>query len=412
MAVHGDGTTTQARGSHTIQDAPPSDPLTLFTNQQQPQDRILHLLPLHHLHGVVNKLLCVLYAGGVVEFPREGQTRAADILRRLASWEKEDERLTLFMAVPTIYSLLMEGASYAYIRLPSVHPPTSDLNTCPPIHPVLRVPISTELESGSTQVDAATQAAALEGFRRLRLMVSGSAALPQTLFHKWEQRTGHRLLERYGTTEAGFIYSNPLEGVPRLPGFVGQPLPGVQARLVDPATEEEVGPGVEGEVRVKGPQVFSRYHGRPQATAEASDAAGWYRTGDLAVLDAAKGSVRVLGRISADILKSAGYKISALDVEAAILEALPRVAEAVVVGRPHPKWGDDVVAVCRLSGEEETLTLAELQEALGPHLAHYKMPRALFVVDRLPKNPMGKVNKKTLLAELGVAEAAAPAGAQ
>jgi len=104
---------------------PPTLSPSFFTNQQQPQDRILHLLPLHHLHGVVNKLLCVLYAGGVVEFPREGQTRAADILRRLASWEKEeDERLTLFMAVPTIYSLLMEGASYAYIHTFTISPPT------------------------------------------------------------------------------------------------------------------------------------------------------------------------------------------------------------------------------------------------------------------------------------------------
>lgn len=253
-------------------------------------------------------------------------------------------------------------------------------------------------------MDEATKAAALDHFRSLRLIVSGSAALPQSLAHKWEQRTGHVILERYGTTEAGFIFSNPLHGV-RRPGCVGEPLPGVAARLVDPATEAAVGPGQEGEVRVKGPQLFARYHGRPEATREAFDAEGWYRTGDWAVCDPATGSHRILGRMSADIIKSGGYKISALDIEAAILDALPgRVAEAVVVGREHPKWGEEIVAVLRLlpsTDDEGKLTLAALQEALRSHLAPYKMPRDLIVVaDALPKNVMGKVNKKTLLAEL------------
>lgn len=263
-----------------------------------------------------------------------------------------------------------------------------------------------ELESG--RLDAATKATALQHFRQMRLLVSGSAALPQSLFRKWEQYTGHRLLERYGTTESGFIYSNPLHGGERrLPGYVGGPLPCVEARLVDPATETDVVPGQEGEVRVKGPQLFRRYHGRPGATREAFDAQGWYKTGDLAVFDAAKGSHRILGRISADIIKSGGYKISALDVEAAILESLPRVvAEAVVVGRPHAKWGEEIVAVCRLL-PGQTLSLAELQQAVGSRLVHYKMPRDLIVVESLPKNAMGKVNKKTLLQELGAPGAAA-----
>lgn len=259
-----------------------------------------------------------------------------------------------------------------------------------------------ELEStGDGALDPATKAAAIQHFQQLRLMVSGSAALPQTLFRKWEALTGHRLLERYGSTEAGFTFSNPLHG-PRLPGYVGQVLPGVEARLVDPATEQAVGPGVEGEVRARGPQLFERYHGRPEATREAFDAQGWYRTGDWAVYDPEARAHRILGRMSADIIKSGGYKISALDIEGAIHEALPRVAEAVVVGRPHPKWGEEIVAIIRLGDESEGLTLPELQEAVATRLAQYKVPRDLVVVDALPKNALGKVNKKTILKDLGL----------
>lgn len=243
-------------------------------------------------------------------------------------------------------------------------------------------------------------------------MVSGSAALPQTLFRKWEELTRHRLLERYGTTEAGFIFSNPYPG-PRLPGHVGQQLPGVETRLVDPATERAVGAGMEGEVRVRGPQVFGRYHGRPEATREAFDAEGWFRTGDWAVYDPEAGAHRILGRMSADIIKSGGYKISALEIEGAIQEALPRVAEAAVVGRPHAKWGEEIVAVVRLAEGSERLTLPELQAAVAARLAPYKVPRDVVVVDALPKNAMGKVNKKTLfqkMADLGLV--AAPAAVQ
>lgn len=263
---------------------------------------------------------------------------------------------------------------------------------------------TTELESG--RLDVSTKAAALAHFRQMRLLVSGSAALPQSLFRKWEQHTGQRLLERYGTTESGFIYSSPLHGGERLPGYVGGLLPGVEARLVDPTTETEVGPGQEGEVRAKGPQLFSRYHGRPEATREAFDAQGWYKTGDLAVFD--KGNHRILGRISADIIKSGGYKISSLDIEAAILETLPHVAEAAVVGRPHAKWGEEIVAVCRMlpaaasNGQQaQTLSLAELQQAVGSRVAPYAIPRYLIVAEHLPKNALGKINKKTLLEELG-----------
>lgn len=255
--------------------------------------------------------------------------------------------------------------------------------------------------TGDGALDPATKAAAIQHFQQLRLMVSGSAALPQTLFRKWEALTGHRLLERYGSTEAGFTFSNPLHG-PRLPGYVGQVLPGVEARLVDPATEQAVGPGVEGEVRARGPQLFERYHGRPEATREAFDAQGWYRTGDWAVYDPEARAHRILGRMSADIIKSGGYKISALDIEGAIHEALPRVAEAVVVGRPHPKWGEEIVAIIRLGDESEGLTLPELQEAVATRLAQYKVPRDLVVVDALPKNALGKVNKKTILKDLGL----------
>jgi malonyl-CoA/methylmalonyl-CoA synthetase len=217
-------------------------------------------------------------------------------------------------------------------------------------------------------------------------MVSGSAALPVQTLERWRQISGHVLLERYGMTEIGMALSNPLRGE-RRPGFVGLPLPSVAVRLMDDEGGEAP-PGTPGEVEIGGPSVFLEYWRRPEATAEAFRD-GWFRTGDVAVVE--DGYYRLLGRRSVDIIKTGGYKVSALEIEE-VLRTHPAIAECAVVGVDDPDWGERIcVAVEGTDGSGW-----ELDELLGwarDHLAAYKLPRDLRRVDALPRNAMGKVMK-------------------
>jgi malonyl-CoA/methylmalonyl-CoA synthetase len=216
-------------------------------------------------------------------------------------------------------------------------------------------------------------------------MMSGSAALPVQTLERWREITGHTLLERYGMTEIGMALANPLHGE-RRPGFVGVPLPGVETRLVDdqghPISD---GPG---ELEVKGPAVFLEYWQRPEESA-AAFRDGWFRTGDMAVLE--DGSYRLLGRTSVDIIKTGGFKVSALEIEE-VLRTHPAVAECAVVGIHDAEWGERVCAAIELR-RDAALALDELQRWARPLLAPYKIPRALCTVDGLPRNAMGKVVK-------------------
>jgi len=221
---------------------------------------------------------------------------------------------------------------------------------------------------------------------RMRLMVSGSAALPVRTLERWREISGHTLLERYGMTEFAMALSNPLIGE-RRPGFVGTSLPGVEVRLVD-ADGTPVGPGTPGELEVRGSGVFLEYWRRPDATATAFRS-GWFRTGDVAVLE--NGSYRILGRSSVDIIKTGGYKISALEIEE-VLRTHAAVAECAVVGVEDAEWGERVCAAVELVPGSQ-LTLPELQAWAKQRLAPYKVPRALSVVDALPRNALGKVIK-------------------
>ncbi len=312
----------------------------------RPDDRVLLVLPLHHVHGIVNVVCCALWSGAVCEMLPAFD--AARCWERLASGEP-----TLFMAVPTVYAKL------------------------------LRV---------WEEAPAATRERWSAGARRLRLMVSGSAALPPTLFARWREITGHTLLERYGMTEIGMALSNPLRGE-RRPGYVGTPLPGVEARLVDPDGRPVAG-GEPGEIEVRGPTVFAGYWRRPEATAAAFRDDGWFRTGDEAVVEA--GSYRILGRQSVDVLKSGGYKISALEVEAALREH-PAIEDCAVVGVADPEWGQRVAAAVVLAPGQR-LELEELREWGKQRLAAYKVPTRLVVLPDLPRNPLGKVVKGELAA--------------
>ncbi len=314
-------------------------------------DRILLVLPLHHVHGIVNVVGCALASGATVLMrPRFDAT---DAWRHL-----QQSRLTLFMAVPTIYARLIAA-----------------------------------WESAAPDAQAAMSAAS----RRLRLMVSGSAALPVTTLERWHAIAGHVLLERYGMTELGMALSNPLAGT-RVPGHVGLPLPGVSVRVVD--EQGNTLPDHEaGELEVRGPNVFLEYWRRPDET-RAAFRDGWFRTGDVAVLEETEGgpSWRLLGRRSTDILKTGGYKVSALEIEEA-LRTHPAVAECAVVGLPDDEWGERIAAAVELRAGG-ALSLDGMRAFLKGHLAPYKVPSRLAVVDALPRNARGKVVKPDVVRRL------------
>ncbi|MHB8800253.1 MAG: acyl-CoA synthetase [Thermoanaerobaculia bacterium] len=311
-------------------------------------DALPNVLPLHHTHGLVNVTLCALANGARVEMLSGFDAEAT--WRRL-----EEGGLSLFMAVPTVYAKLAAGFEAA---------------------------------------DPATRARRSAACRRLRLMVSGSAALPVPLFGRWEELSGHRLLERYGMTEIGMALGNPLRGE-RFPGTVGGPLPSVEVALVDEA-EGACSDGAPGELRVKGPTLFRAYHGKPEETAKAF-ASGWFRTGDVAVREA--GRYRILGRASSDILKTGGYKVSALEIED-VLRLHPSVKDAAVVGLPDEEWGERVAAAVVTDGAP--LSLDSLRAFARERLAPYKLPTRLLVLDDLPRNAMGKVTKPAVRTLFGV----------
>ena len=333
MIVYTSGTTGKPKGAVTTHGNVTAQMASLIEAWEwTPDDIALLVLPLHHVHGIVNVLGCALAAGASCEIlPQFDADRAWD---RLASGE-----ITVFSAVPTIYHRLI--ASY---------------DAAPP----------------------AVQRARRDGSRRVRLMMSGSAALPVRTLERWREITGHTLLERYGMTELGMVLSNPLHGE-RRPGSVGTPLPGVDVRLVD------------GELEVRGPGVFLEYWRRPQETRDAFHD-GWFRTGDVAVLE--DGSYRLLGRSNVDIIKTGGYKVSALEIEEAIREH-PSVADCAVTAAADEEWGERVAASVELR-PGATLTLDELQAWTRPRLAPYKIPRELRCVEALPRNAMGKVVKTAL----------------
>ena len=303
-------------------------------------DHILHVLPLHHVHGIVNVLACALWAGGVCEMLSKFDADAV--------WEAfAGGRVNVFMAVPTIYARLI--AAY-------------------------------------DGYDVERRAILSKAAAAMRLMVSGSAALPVQTLQRWQAITGHVLLERYGMTELGMALSNPLDGE-RRPGFVGCPLPGVQIRLVDEAGDDARA-GEPGELWVRGPSVFKGYYRKPEVTREAFTD-DWFRTGDIAVLES--GSYRILGRSSVDIIKSGGYKISALEVES-VLRDHPAIEEVAVVGLADATWGQRVCAAVVLRSDQP-LSLEALQTWARERLARYKVPSRLVEVEALPRNVLGKVTK-------------------
>ncbi|RKS97058.1 fatty acid CoA ligase FadD36 [Streptomyces sp. 3211.6] len=227
-------------------------------------------------------------------------------------------------------------------------------------------------------------AAALSG---ARLLVSGSAALPAPVFRDLERLTGHRPVERYGMTETLITVSGRAGGEVR-PGTVGTPLPGIRTRI---AAE----PGADiGELQLTGPTLFAGYLGRPEATAAAYTEDGWFRTGDIAAVDPEDGVHRIVGRASIDMIKSGGYRIGAGEIENALLDH-PKVSEAAVVGVPDTDLGQRIVAFVVAEG----VTGAELTDFVAAHLSVHKRPREVRFVASIPRNAMGKPQKKLLLTD-------------
>jgi malonyl-CoA/methylmalonyl-CoA synthetase len=335
MIVYTSGTTGRPKGVVTTHAALTAQIESLITAWEwTAADRTLLVLPLHHVHGILNVTCCALWSGATLEMLPRFESEAT--WERLASGE-----LTVFSAVPTIYHRLIRSWEAA----------TADVRT--------------------------TRSRGCQG---LRLMMSGSAALPRTVLQRWKEITGHVLLERYGMTEVGMALSNPLHGE-RRPGYVGQPLPGVSARSVD------------GELQLKGAGVFSEYWRQPESTRDAF-VDGWFRTGDAVVVE--DGAFRLLGRSSVDILKCGGHKISALEIEE-VLRTHPAIAECVVVGVEDVEWGQRVCCAAELR-PGTSLELDELRAWARSRLAPYKIPRDLACVVQLPRNALGKVVKPEVAA--------------
>lgn len=303
------------------------------------EDHTLCVLPLHHVHGIVNVIGCSMLAGATCEFiPNFSAEKIFELFLK--------NQINVFMAVPTIYYKLI-----AYWE---------------------------SLPEGKQKIIHTS-------LKQFRLMVCGSAALPVSTMEKWERISGHLLLERYGMTEIGMAISNPYHGERRA-GFVGIPLPNVAVRLVDDQFND-LPIGEQGEILVKGENVFKEYWRKPEETKKEFTSDGWFKTGDVAIVE--NGYYRIVGRSSVDIIKSGGYKISALEIEE-VLRNHEWIKDCAVAGIPDDEWGELVVAAVEV---REGFDSSIINQWIRERMPAYKTPKKYMVLDSLPRNAMGKVVK-------------------
>jgi malonyl-CoA/methylmalonyl-CoA synthetase len=325
VILYTSGTTGRSKGAMLTHGNLRSNAVTLSTAWEfTSEDRLLHALPIFHIHGLFVALHTAMLNGCEILFL--SKFNAKEVLNQLP-------RASVMMGVPTFYSRLLAE--------PGFHE-----RAC----------------------------------RHMRLFISGSAPLTAETFHAFEERTGHKILERYGMSEAGMIASNPLHGA-RVAGTVGHALPDISIRIAGDAP---------GEVEVKGPNVFAGYWKKPDKSAEAFTEDGWFRTGDVGVIDD-NGRLSLVGR-EKDLIISGGFNIYPIEIEQ-VLDALAGVAESAIIGVPHPDMGEGVVAV--IVEENVGATDFELNQAIST-LAKFKRPRKFFRLGALPRNTMGKVQKQKL----------------
>ncbi|OUS08389.1 malonyl-CoA synthase [Rhodobacterales bacterium 52_120_T64] len=331
------GTTGRSKGAMLTHRALASNAATLVDYWRfTPDDILIHALPIFHTHGLFVATNVALMSGATMVFLPNFN---------LGSIFAAMPNATAMMGVPTFYTRLLDDP---------------------------------RLTKDST--------------RNMRLFVSGSAPLLAETHTRWTERTGHKILERYGMTETNMNTSNPYEGS-RKPGTVGLPLPGVEVRIVD-GNRSTIGVEQIGSIEVRGENVFAGYWQMPEKTAEELREDGWFITGDLGVEDS-EGYISIVGR-SKDLIISGGFNVYPKEVEA-IIDDLPEVLESAVIGLPHPDFGEAVVAIVVLV--DPALTAQEISTATANKLARFKCPKSILFVDALPRNTMGKVQKKALREE-------------
>lgn len=330
------GTTGRSKGAMLSQANLLSNSATLKDYWRFTEDDVLlHALPIFHTHGLfVATNIMALAGGSMIFLPK------LDVDRMIALMPEA----TSMMGVPTFYTRLLDDPRF-----------TKELTA------------------------------------HMRLFVSGSAPLLAETHKTFEARTGHRILERYGMTETNINTSNPYDG-DRRAGTVGFPLPGVEVKVTDPDTGADIAQGEVGMIEVRGPNVFKGYWRMPEKTAEELREDGFFITGDLGLIDD-RGYVQIVGR-GKDLIISGGYNIYPKEVEL-VLDEQPGVLESAVIGVPHPDFGESPVGVL-VAEAGATIDLPAIEAALGETLARFKQPKRLVVVEELPRNTMGKVQKNVL----------------
>ncbi|MET4197572.1 MULTISPECIES: malonyl-CoA synthase [unclassified Bradyrhizobium] len=330
------GTTGRSKGAMLTHDNLASNSLSLVGYWRfTDKDVLIHALPIYHTHGLFVATNVTLFSrASMIFLPKLDP----DLIIKLMA------RATVLMGVPTFYTRLLQSSA---------------------------------LSRDTT--------------RHMRLFISGSAPLLAETHREWSARTGHAVLERYGMTETNMNTSNPYDGE-RVPGAVGFPLPGVSVRVTEPETGKELPRDEIGMIEVKGPNVFRGYWRMPEKTKSEFRPDGFFITGDLGKIDD-KGYVHILGR-GKDLVISGGFNVYPKEIESE-LDAMPGVVESAVIGVPHADFGEGVTAVL-VCNKGADVTEAAVLKALDGRLAKFKMPKRVFVVDELPRNTMGKVQKNVL----------------
>jgi malonyl-CoA/methylmalonyl-CoA synthetase len=330
------GTTGRSKGAMLTHDNLASNSLTLVDYWRfTNKDVLIHALPIYHTHGLFVASNVTLFARASMIFLPKFDPEL--IIKLMA-------RATVLMGVPTFYTRLLQSPALSH-----------------------------------------------ESTKHMRLFVSGSAPLLADTHREWAARTGHAVLERYGMTETNMNTSNPYDGQ-RVPGAVGHPLPGVTLRVTDPETGKELPRESIGMIEVRGPNVFKGYWRLPEKTKAEFRDDGFFITGDLGKIDS-NGYVHILGR-GKDLVISGGFNVYPKEIESEI-DAMPGVIESAVIGVPHADFGEGVTAVV-VCNKDAKVDEASVLKALDGRLAKFKMPKRVIVVDELPRNAMGKVQKNIL----------------